>query len=120
MRMEFKADRKAIVVAVDDQGPGSSNCDLMVFDCSPQRTEYTILGINCTSKEFIDCFMLVEQHQGRFDFCSIGDSVLVDIGGSSLSPKAGDILNIDSDEYFTAFLDEKIRIAKRALAFSSQ
>lgn len=104
--------RKALVVDAADKGPSYhgfiDDNGLPFFDTSPDRTEITFEGINCTSAEFIEWFLTLEERAGRFDLLWGDDETLIDIGGSPIDLTTGTILEIDFDDYFNALIENRI------------
>lgn len=109
--------RKALIISTSEKGPSAhdfyNDDGVFFFDSTPDRTEIKILGVNCTTSEFIDWFLTVD-HRHCGDFCRT-ENTLIDIGGSTLDLSVGMMLEVSFDDYFNALLDIKIQTAKREL-----
>ncbi|MBW0298842.1 hypothetical protein B4P00_21995 [Shewanella xiamenensis] len=82
---------------------------------------YELSGVNCTVREFLDWFFEIEYCEKRYNFIAQvnglvgGDDLLCDIGGDSRDMKLGGLLSIEFDEFFSAFVQNKINRAKEEL-----
>ena len=111
--------RKAFVVSEIDKGPSShgfvDDIGRLLFDTSPERTEIKFEGINCTSSEFLEWFLTLEEYEGRSDLIWGDDDTLIDIGGSPLDLSPGKKFEIEFDEYFNAFVENRIDVANKQI-----
>jgi hypothetical protein len=82
---------------------------------------YELSGVNCTVREFLDWFFEIEYCEERYNFIAQGneraegDNLLCNIGGDSRAMKLGELLSIEFDEFFSAFVQNKINQAKEEL-----
>lgn len=111
--------RKVRVMERVDKGP-STHCfcnddGSILIDTSPDREEIYLAGINCTPSEFCDWFLTVEESHGRYSLLFGGQNSLIDIEGSSHDFSVGRVLEVNFDEYFSAFIEMRIQVAKRDL-----
>ncbi|MEI8659225.1 hypothetical protein [Vibrio sp. Hal054] len=114
-------ERQARVIGARDRGPSENGCcdddGWPCVDTTPDCEEIRFEGVNCTTEEFIEWFLMVEQSQDRYDFIGMageGDSLL-DIGGSTIDCTVGTVLEVTFDAYFDALLTVRINDANRAL-----
>ncbi|WP_210467487.1 hypothetical protein [Vibrio crassostreae] len=111
--------RRVLVIRAVDKGP-SSHCfcnddGSLLIDTSPDREEIHLEGINCTPSEFCDWFLTVEESHGRYSLLFGGQNSLIDIEGSCHDLSVGKVLEVNFDEYFSAFIEMRIQAAKREL-----
>ncbi|MCG6391786.1 hypothetical protein [Vibrio fluvialis] len=113
--------RKAQVIETRDRGPSvngySDDEGWPCFATMPDCEEIRLEGVNCTTEEFIEWFLIVEQSLDRYDFIGMAgeDNSLLDIGGSSIDCTVGAMLEITFDAYFDALLTVRINDANRVL-----
>lgn len=84
-------------------------------------SSYELVGVNCTVREFLDWFFEIEYCEQRYNFIAQanerleGNNLLCDIGGDSRDMELGTVISIQFDQFFSAFLQNKINQAKEEL-----